>query len=89
MSGDTRLRLLEAARSAFAREGYAAADLAGIATAAGVPLAALHAEFPTRTSFGLAIYRDLLDDLEARIGELPEGGLGARFGALLAQSGLR
>ena len=43
MNADTRLRLLEAARAAFAREGYAAADLAEIAAAAGVPLAALHA----------------------------------------------
>lgn len=71
------------ARRAFARDGYEATTVRAIAEEAGVPLARLHAEFPAKTSFGLAIYRELLHEVEETIGELPDAGVGARFAALV------
>jgi len=57
-----RLRLVEAAKAAFAQRG-AAASLEGIASEANVSIASLYRHFPTRDALIEAVYRQETDTL--------------------------
>ena len=59
---DTRRRLVEAARSVFARRGFHGASLAAIAAEAGVTTGAVYSNFAGKEDLFLA----LLDDTTAR-----------------------
>ena len=55
MSGDTRTRLLEAARSGLLADGYAALSTRKVADIAGVPLSQIHYHFGGRQGLVLAL----------------------------------
>ncbi|MET0432322.1 MAG: helix-turn-helix domain-containing protein, partial [Hyphomicrobium sp.] len=57
-----RIRLLEAAKAAFAAKG-SAASLEEIATAAGVGIGTLYRHFPTRDELIEAVYRNETEQL--------------------------
>ncbi len=78
-----RLAILEAAAGLFAAGGFEATTMADIAASAGVPLASVYAEFPTKAAFALALYRSVVGDVEAAVVDLPEGPMAARFTYLL------
>lgn len=57
----TRLRLLEAARTAFARDGYAGATVADIAAAAGCSKGAYYFHFASKEEILLALVGDWVE----------------------------
>src|SRR5260221_2117203 len=84
-------RLLSAALSAFTEHGADDASLEEIARRAGVGIGTLYRHFPTRQALLEAVYRDQVDALRARAGELvgsdaPGEALAAWLRALVAFS---
>lgn len=79
----TRRRLLETAWGLFAAEGYGETTLRRIAQQAGVSLGLSYRYFATKEELVLALYHQILQDLEARAAELAPGSLAERFEALM------
>jgi AcrR family transcriptional regulator len=67
-------RLLSAAMAAFTEHGADDASLEEIARRAGVGIGTLYRHFPTRQSLLEAVYRDQVEALRARAGELAGSG---------------
>src|SRR5260370_38197368 len=63
-------RLLSAAMAAFTEHGADEMSLEEIARRAGVGIGTLYRHFPTRQALLEAVYRDQVDALRARAGEL-------------------
>jgi AcrR family transcriptional regulator len=63
-------RLLEAASAAFISRGADDVSLEEIARRAGVGIGTLYRHFPTRQALLEAVYRDQVESLSARAGEL-------------------
>ncbi|NGP09034.1 TetR/AcrR family transcriptional regulator [Rhodococcus sp. 14C212] len=59
----TRTKLLEAARSVFARVGYVGATMSGVATEAGMSLGGLYRYFSDKEDLFAALIADTHDDL--------------------------
>ncbi len=66
-SATTRAKLLRAARTLFARKGYAAVATEEIVRRAGVTRGALYHQFPTKEDLFLAVYEEVERDLTARV----------------------
>ena len=84
-------RLLSAAMAAFTEQGADDASLEEIARRAGVGIGTLYRHFPTRGALLEAVYRDQVEALRARAGELiesdaPGEALAAWLRALMAFS---
>lgn len=82
-SNTTRRRLLETAWKLFARDGFAETTLRRIAQEADCSLGLSYRYFATKEELVLALYYQILQDLEARAAELPAGTIAERFGALM------
>ncbi len=72
-SAATRAKLTRAARSLFARHGYAAVGTEQIARRAGVTRGALYHQFPTKEDLFLAVYEQVDQELTGRIADLVGG----------------
>ena len=59
----TRARLLDAARSVFARDGYVGTTMSGVATQAGMSLGGLYRYFKDKEDLFAALIADTHDDL--------------------------
>jgi AcrR family transcriptional regulator len=85
-SASTRAGLVKAARSLFARKGYAAVGTEEIVRRAGVTRGALYHQFKTKEELFLAVYEQVEEELTRRVvGSL--GDVAGPFAALRA--GLR
>ncbi|WP_232549942.1 TetR/AcrR family transcriptional regulator [Propioniciclava soli] len=85
-AGANRAALVEAARSLFAREGYAV-PLSAIARAAGVGQGVLYRHFGSRVSLALAVFGENIDELEALAGRHTDpDGLGVLVARMLEQT---
>jgi AcrR family transcriptional regulator len=69
-SASTRAKLIRAARTLFARNGYAAVGTEQIVRRAGVTRGALYHQFPAKEDLFLAVYEEVESDLTQRIGEM-------------------
>ncbi|MBX3271049.1 MAG: L-tyrosine/L-tryptophan isonitrile synthase family protein [Sandaracinaceae bacterium] len=83
-AGRERVRVLDAATAAFAAKGFEGATMEEIATQAGVPLARLCLEHPTKEHLALALYARLAEELTELAAELPEGEVAERFAFVMA-----
>jgi AcrR family transcriptional regulator len=68
-SASTRAKLLRAARTLFAKHGYAAVGTEQIVRRAGVTRGALYHQFTDKQDLFLAVYEEVEQDLTRRIGE--------------------
>jgi AcrR family transcriptional regulator len=66
----TRTRLLAAARSVFARDGYVGTTMSGVATEAGMSLGGLYRYFKDKDDLFSALIADTHDDLFRASGNL-------------------
>jgi AcrR family transcriptional regulator len=66
-SAGTRAKLLLAARTLFARDGYAAVGTEQIVRRAGVTRGALYHQFPTKEDLFLAVYEQVEEELTTRV----------------------
>ena len=66
-SASTRAKLVRAARTLFARHGYAAVGTEQIVRRAGVTRGALYHHFATKEDLFLAVYEQVEHDLTARL----------------------
>jgi AcrR family transcriptional regulator len=66
-SASTRAKLIRAARTLFARHGYAAVGTEQIVRRAGVTRGALYHQFPGKEDVFLAVYEQVEEELTARI----------------------
>src|SRR5258708_35589378 len=77
-AGDTRARLLAAARTVFSERGYAGAGIAEIVARAGVSAPVLYHHFAGKADLYLAVAADVYDEvlnaLEAAAGGRGRGG---------------
>ncbi len=80
-SASTRAKLLRAARSLFARHGYAAVGTEQIVRRAGVTRGALYHQFPTKEDLFIAVYEQVEQELTGRIADLV-GGTASPFQAM-------
>lgn len=58
---DTRRRVLEAARTVFARDGFLQARIADVARLAGVGMSRFYRQFPTKTELFVCLYTEMID----------------------------
>jgi len=58
-SAETRTRLLDAARAAFAARGYDATTNRAIAEAAGITAGAIYHYYPSKTDLYVAVYAEV------------------------------
>lgn len=58
---DTRRRVLDAARTVFARDGFLQARIADVAKAAGVGMSRFYRQFPTKTELFVCLYTEMID----------------------------
>ncbi len=77
------VRLLEAALSCFAAEGFEATTMARIAEKAGVPLNLASLHYPSKHAFTLATYQGVVSDVQARLTDLPRATVAERFASLM------
>ena len=84
-SDETRARILAAAIDLFRRQGFDAATMRGIATAAGVATGAAYYYFDSKDAIVLAFYDQAQSEMEPLLEEALAGGsdLKARVGALM------
>jgi len=82
-SASTRSKLIRAARTLFARRGYAGVGTEEIARRAGVTRGALYHQFPAKEDLFLAVYEQVEEELAARVAALL-GDLGSPFAAMRA-----
>jgi AcrR family transcriptional regulator len=68
-SASTRAKLLSAARTLFAREGYAAVGTEQIVRRAGVTRGALYHQFPAKEDLFLAVYEQVEEELTTRVAQ--------------------
>jgi AcrR family transcriptional regulator len=68
-SASTRAKLIRAARTLFARHGYAAVGTEQIVRRAGVTRGALYHQFPGKEDLFLAVYEQVEEELTRRIAE--------------------
>jgi AcrR family transcriptional regulator len=68
-SASTRAKLIRAARTLFARHGYAAVGTEQIVRRAGVTRGALYHQFPGKEDLFLAVYEQVEEELTRRIGK--------------------
>jgi AcrR family transcriptional regulator len=68
-SASTRAKLLRAARTLFAREGYAAVGTEQIVRRAGVTRGALYHQFPAKEDLFLAVYEQVEQELTMRVAQ--------------------
>jgi AcrR family transcriptional regulator len=66
-SASTRAKLIRAARTLFARHGYAAVGTEQIVRRAGVTRGALYHQFPGKEDLFLAVYEQVEEELTGRI----------------------
>ncbi len=78
-----RTRLLECAADAFAREGFEAASLDRIASAAELPIEQALLLFPTKHACALALFQGVVADAQSAVADLEPGTVGQRFAALV------
>jgi AcrR family transcriptional regulator len=69
-SASTRAKLIRAARTLFARKGYAGVGTEEIVRRAGVTRGALYHQFPAKEDLFLAVYEQVEQDLTARVAGL-------------------
>jgi L-tyrosine isonitrile synthase len=79
----SRLRIQEAALTAFQRHGYDGATFRDIAAQAGVSVGLVCRYFPTKEHVALSLYDQLAGELAWIIPELPPGGIAERFEAVM------
>lgn len=83
-SATTRAKLIRAARTLFARKGYAEVGTEEIVRRAGVTRGALYHQFPTKEDLFLAVYeeveRDLTQQVVGSLGEVTSPLAGLRAG---------
>ena len=83
-SATTRAKLIRAARTLFARKGYAEVGTEEIVRRAGVTRGALYHQFPTKQDLFLAVYeeveRDLTQQVVGSLGEVTSPLAGLRAG---------
>ena len=85
-SASTRAKLIRAARTLFARKGYAGVGTEEIARRAGVTRGALYHQFPAKEDLFLAVY----EQVERQLTERVAGMLGEVSSPLMAmRAGLR
>jgi AcrR family transcriptional regulator len=75
---ETRLRILEAAATVFAREGILASTTASVAKEAGVAQGSLFVHFGSQEGLVAAVIEDFGEALSLRLHELTEAGAGTR-----------
>ena len=63
--------------------GWASLTIAAVAARAGVSVGLVCRNFPTRDHFALRLYEELADALSARVADLSEGTVLARFATLM------
>lgn len=66
-SASTRAKLIKAARTLFARKGYAGVGTEEIVRRAGVSRGALYHQFPTKEDLFAAVYEQVEQDLTQRV----------------------
>lgn len=88
MSGDTRRRVLEAARRTFAARGFSGASTRAIAAEAGVSAMALYNYAPSKAALFAAVWAESLERVYAGYAEAVAGkdSLGAELDALIERS---
>jgi AcrR family transcriptional regulator len=69
-SASTRAKLLKAARTLFARKGYANVGTEEIVRRAGVTRGALYHQFPGKEELFLAVYEEIEQELTERLDKL-------------------
>jgi AcrR family transcriptional regulator len=79
----TRARILAAAETLLATEGYAGWTMSELARRAECAVGLVYRYFPTRASLVLALYGELAAAVAARVDALEAGSVGARFAALV------
>jgi AcrR family transcriptional regulator len=82
-SASTRAKLIRAARTLFARKGYAGVGTEEIVRRAGVTRGALYHQFPTKEDLFLAVYEQVEEQLTARVAETL-GEVASPFAAMRA-----
>ncbi|MHB8241262.1 MAG: TetR/AcrR family transcriptional regulator [Solirubrobacteraceae bacterium] len=88
-SASTRAKLIRAARTLFARKGYAEVGTEEIVRRAGVTRGALYHQFPAKQDLFLAVYEEVERDLTQRVAgllgavESPLAAMRAGVGAFL------
>jgi AcrR family transcriptional regulator len=80
-SASTRAKLIRAARTLFARNGYAGVSTEEIARRAGVTRGALYHQFPAKEDLFLATYEQVEQELTERVGRLL-GDVASPFAAM-------
>lgn len=85
-SASTQAKLIRAARTLFARRGYAAVGTEEIVRRAGLTRGALYHQFPSKQELFLAVYEQVEQELTERVA----GTLGEQPGPLAAmRAGIR
>lgn len=79
----TRARILAAAESLLAAEGYSGWTMSELARRAECAVGLVYRYFPTRASLVLALYANLAAAIAARVDGLVPGTVGARFAAIV------
>lgn len=84
-SADTRKRILDLAREAFATGGYDSATNRSLASDVGITAGALYHYFGSKLDLYLAVHEDMQDRVYGRFGEAVEepDGFVAKFEAIL------
>lgn len=82
-SDRTRLRIRDAALSLFAERGYADTTLRDIAARAECALGLVYRYYASKEAIVLAVYEELAVDFAARVRDLDERKLAARFVAAM------
>jgi AcrR family transcriptional regulator len=85
-SASTRAKLIRAARTLFARKGYAEVGTEEIVRRAGVTRGALYHQFPTKQDLFLAVYEEVERDLTQQVAGLL-GAVQSPFAAMRAGIG--
>lgn len=80
-SASTRAKLIRAARTLFARKGYAGVGTEEIVRRAGVTRGALYHQFPSKEDLFLAVYELVEQDLTKSVAE-PLGEVASPFAAM-------
>ncbi len=87
-AGETRSRILGAARTLFADRGYAGTSVRDLAAYLGITKAALYYHFPGKADMLLALVEPALDELDAITDDAGDRGADLRaFVSLLARWG--
>ena len=83
LKSDTRLRIVEAAFAEFGEHGFESTTMRKVAARAGCSTGLAYTYFPSKHAIGLALYRQVADEVEREIPCLPAGSVAERFTALM------